>query len=91
MQCPVVSVRAGTQRGTFSTTIRSLLETAAEQLEQVVASPSEVGDDTAVHAVRKRGKEARALARLLGRTDGRRSHRFDATVAGPGRRRLVAP
>jgi CHAD domain-containing protein len=66
-------------------TIRSLLQAAADQLDQVVASPSEIGDDTAVHDVRKRGKEARALARLLGRTDGRRARRFDAAVRDAGR------
>ena len=63
--------------------IRTLLAGAVERLD-VVSAPS-VGDDTAVHEMRKRGKEARALARLLGRPTGRRAERFDAAVRDAGR------
>ena len=80
-----MSARAGTLPKDVHAGVRSLLEGATERLEQVVASVSEVGDDTAVHEVRKRGKEARALARLLGRPGSERAARFDAAVRDAGR------
>ena len=71
---PAKHVRAAT---------RTLLAGAVDRLAHVAAPPAD--DDTTVHEVRKRCKEARALARLLGRPSGHRAERFDAAVRDAGR------
>jgi CHAD domain-containing protein len=82
--------RVGTSRNPakdVSAAIRALLVGAVARLDDVAAAPADhdTADDTAVHEVRKRCKEARALARLLGRPTGSRAGRFDAAVRDAGR------
>ncbi len=64
--------------------IGALLDTAAAELERVVADPEAAVSGTSVHDARKRLKEARALARLLA-PPSKRSARFDVAVRDAGR------